>query len=120
LRNYPAPHIADEEKFAPTDITVTAGIAKMKATNPKAVFIHASGPAFGTVLRGLKDAGIDVPVFTSSSNLSKSLLCNTRRFYRATFTLTVSSGKAFRRKTVRCGKSMMHSSAALPRQHSRR
>lgn len=74
LRNYPALHIVDEEKFAPTEITLTAQIAKLKATNPKAVFIHASGPAFGTALRGLKDAGIDVPVFTSSSNLSKPLL----------------------------------------------
>ncbi len=61
LRNYPAVHIVDEELFAPTAITVTAEIAKAKATNPKAIFIHASGPAFGTVLRGLKDAGIDVP-----------------------------------------------------------
>jgi branched-chain amino acid transport system substrate-binding protein len=80
LPNYPALHIVDEEKFAPTEITVTAQIAKMKAANPKAVFIHASGPAFGTVLRGLKDAGIDVPTFTSSANLSKPLLAQYAAF----------------------------------------
>jgi branched-chain amino acid transport system substrate-binding protein len=80
LRNYPALHIVDEEKFAPTEITLTAQIAKLKATNPKAVFIHASGPAFGTALRGLKDAGINVPVFTSSSNFSKALLAQYAAF----------------------------------------
>lgn len=79
--NYPALRIVDEEKFSPSALTVAAEVAKIKASNPKAIFIHASGGAFGTALRGLKDAGIvDVPVFTSSSNLSKVLLAQYAAF----------------------------------------
>ncbi len=75
LTRFPALHIVDEEAFAPAAIQLSAEIAKIKAANPNCIFIHANGAAFGTALRGLKDAGIvDVPVFTSSANLSKVLL----------------------------------------------
>jgi branched-chain amino acid transport system substrate-binding protein len=80
LPSFPALRLVDEEKFAPSAITVAAEVAKIKASNPKAIFIHASGPAFGTALRGLKDAGIELPTFTSSSNLSKPLLAQFAAF----------------------------------------
>ena len=81
LQPYPAVQVVDEQRFAPSALTVAAEVAKLKAANPKAIFIHASGPAFGTALRGLKDAGIvDVPVFTSSANLSKPLLAQFSAF----------------------------------------
>jgi branched-chain amino acid transport system substrate-binding protein len=79
--NYPALRIVDEEKFAPAALTVAAEVARIKAANPNAIFIHASGGAFGTALRGLKDGGMDkLPIFTSSSNLSKPLLAQYAAF----------------------------------------
>jgi branched-chain amino acid transport system substrate-binding protein len=71
---YKALSIVDEEKFAPTAITLNAEIAKIMQLKPQCIFIFATGPAFATALRGLKDAGVDLPVFTSSANLNKEQL----------------------------------------------
>ena len=48
-----------EEKFAPSALTLNAEIAKIVQLKPQCIFIFATGPAFATALRGLKDAGID-------------------------------------------------------------
>jgi branched-chain amino acid transport system substrate-binding protein len=71
---YKALSIVDEEKFAPAAITLNAEIAKIMQLKPQCIFIFATGPAFATALRGLKDAGVDLPVFTSSANLNKEQL----------------------------------------------
>jgi branched-chain amino acid transport system substrate-binding protein len=62
--------IVDEEHFSPADQTVSAQLAKIKASSPQAVVVWASGTPFGTALRGIQDAGFDVPVATSSANMS--------------------------------------------------
>jgi branched-chain amino acid transport system substrate-binding protein len=56
------------EHFNPTDISVTAQMTHIKASGAQAVWVHTTGQSFGTVLRGLVDAGIDLPVITSSGN----------------------------------------------------
>lgn len=56
------------EHFNSTDLTVTAQMAHIKAAGAQVVWIHTSGQSFGTVLRGLVDAGIDLPVITSAAN----------------------------------------------------
>jgi branched-chain amino acid transport system substrate-binding protein len=62
------------EHFNPTDITVSAQIARVKAANPQGIVIFATGNAFATVLRGLNDSGIRVPVVTSAVNMNHTQL----------------------------------------------
>lgn len=72
--------VTDYEHFNPTDVSVTAQITNLKASHPEGVVVWASGPAFGTVLRALNDAGVDVPVLTSAANMNKTQLDQYARF----------------------------------------
>jgi branched-chain amino acid transport system substrate-binding protein len=80
MPSYKTLQIIDEEKFAPSAITVNAEVAKILQLKPQCVFIFATGPAFATALRALKDAGADLPVFTSSANLNKDQLTQDASF----------------------------------------
>jgi branched-chain amino acid transport system substrate-binding protein len=74
LPSYHALQIVDEEKYSPTAIALNAEISKIMQLKPQCIWIFATGPAFATALRALRDAGIDLPVFTSSANLNKDQL----------------------------------------------
>lgn len=63
-----------QETFAPTDISVAAQVAKIKAANPDIIYIWAIGTAFGTAIRELANAGLNVPVVTPPSNTSEAQL----------------------------------------------
>ena len=63
-------HVVAREHFALSDISVSAQVARIKAADPQAVYAMTSGAAFGTILHGLADAGLNVPVMTMSSNES--------------------------------------------------
>ncbi len=56
------------EHFNPTDVSVGAQIAKIKSAAPQALFVWVTGTPNGTVLRGLHDAGAEIPVFQSNAN----------------------------------------------------
>jgi branched-chain amino acid transport system substrate-binding protein len=60
----------DEEHYSPGDISVTAQLTRIKAANPQAIVSFNTGLPFGTVLRGLRDAGMDLPVATSGGNMT--------------------------------------------------
>lgn len=60
--------IAAWETFNPADISVSALVARVKATDAQVVITPASGAAFGTLLRGLSDAGVHLPILTSAAN----------------------------------------------------
>ena len=62
--------LVDSERFNPTDLTVSAQITRMKAANPQAVLGWVTGTPVGTVLRGLKEGGLDVPTMVSYSNMT--------------------------------------------------
>jgi branched-chain amino acid transport system substrate-binding protein len=57
------------EHFNPTDLSVAAQLSRIKAASPQALLVWASGTPFGTVLHGLADAGLDLPIGTSASNM---------------------------------------------------
>jgi branched-chain amino acid transport system substrate-binding protein len=57
------------EHFNIADVSVTAQSEKVKAANPDVVITYAGGPGFITLLRGLRDAGVTVPIMTNASNL---------------------------------------------------
>jgi branched-chain amino acid transport system substrate-binding protein len=66
--------VVAEEHFNPTDQSVAAQVARIKAANPQALLIWAPGTPFGTALRGVKDAGLDIPTATTSANMVISQL----------------------------------------------
>ena len=63
--------LSAHEHYNPTDIDVTAQIARMKATTPGAVICWTSGTALGTFLRSFKQSGLELPVGTSPSNMTR-------------------------------------------------
>jgi branched-chain amino acid transport system substrate-binding protein len=66
--------IVAHEHFNAADISVAAQIARIKAANPDVIIAYTTGTPFATLLRGIKDAGLQTPVFTSGGNLNKTLV----------------------------------------------
>lgn len=62
--------VVDREHFNPTDISVTAQMARIKAAKPDVLITFSTGTPFGTLLHGINDAGLDVPVYGSGGNMS--------------------------------------------------
>lgn len=62
--------LVDNERFTATDISLAAQMAHIKASGAQAVYVGATGTPFGTVLHGMHDAGLDVPVYTNVSNMT--------------------------------------------------
>ena len=58
------------ERFNANDISVGAQLAKIRAAGAQVINTYSAGTAFGVVLHGIHDAGIDLPVFASQGNLS--------------------------------------------------
>jgi branched-chain amino acid transport system substrate-binding protein len=73
-------HIVAAEHFNPTDVSIAAIVANIKAAEPDIIFGVANGPAFGTLLRSLHDAGVDVPVLASAANMNYEQLAQYNGF----------------------------------------
>jgi branched-chain amino acid transport system substrate-binding protein len=58
------------ERFNPSDVSVAAQIARMQAAAPDLVITFANGSAFATVMRGLLNGGLNVPVEASAANMN--------------------------------------------------
>jgi len=57
-------------QFNPADVSVSAQVQQMKASAPQAVIAWTSGAPFGTVLKGIVQGGLDVPVATTDANMT--------------------------------------------------
>ena len=62
--------VVTTEHFNPSDISVAALVARIKSSNAQAVLTWATGTPFGTLLRGLHDGGVDLPISGSTGNMS--------------------------------------------------
>jgi branched-chain amino acid transport system substrate-binding protein len=62
--------VVDAEHLAPGDISVSAQLARIKAANPQVLLAWVTGTGGGTILRGMHDAGIDMPVLLSPGNMT--------------------------------------------------
>ena len=60
--------IVAREHFAPSDVSVSAQLTRIKAAQPQVLLLLCVGAPFGTGLHALADSGLDVPVFTSNGN----------------------------------------------------
>jgi branched-chain amino acid transport system substrate-binding protein len=61
--------VVAREHFAPGDIGVSAQMARIKARSPQAIFAWSVGSPFSTLLHGLNEAGLNVPVLSSNGNM---------------------------------------------------
>jgi branched-chain amino acid transport system substrate-binding protein len=66
---FPGMTLLDTEHFAQNDTSVAAQVAKMKGLNPDVMLVATTGTSTGTVLRQIKDDGIDLPVMTTLGNV---------------------------------------------------
>lgn len=62
--------LVDREHFGPTDISVAAQITRIKASNAQVLIGWSTGTPFGTILRGVSDAGLTLPLLTTAGNMS--------------------------------------------------
>jgi branched-chain amino acid transport system substrate-binding protein len=63
--------IVSSERFNPTDVSVAAQVARIKAANPQVIVVWAPGTPFGLALQTLKNAGIeDIPIATTGANMT--------------------------------------------------
>jgi branched-chain amino acid transport system substrate-binding protein len=69
-----------QEHFNPTDVTVSAQIARIQSTHPDAMVAWSTGTPFGTLLRGITDAGLDIPVMGGNGNLTYPQLAQYKAF----------------------------------------
>lgn len=58
------------ESFNAGDADVTPQLTRLRAGNPQAVLVNASGAGAATAVKALKQLGFDVPVYAPNSNLS--------------------------------------------------
>ncbi|MCW2684853.1 MAG: receptor ligand binding region family protein [Blastococcus sp.] len=58
------------ESYELTDTSVAAQAARIAESDPDVVIAWTSGTSFGTVLNGLDQAGVTVPVITSNANMT--------------------------------------------------
>lgn len=63
-----------EEHFATGDVSIAAQVARLKAASPQAVIAWTTGTPTATVLRGLHDGGLDVPVVLNAGNIVRPQL----------------------------------------------
>jgi branched-chain amino acid transport system substrate-binding protein len=64
--------LIEREHFNPTDVSVSAQIARIKAASPQALVVWTTGTPFGTVLRSIRDVGLDVPVLSTNGNITRA------------------------------------------------
>ncbi len=72
--------VVSSVQFNPTDVSVSAQVQQMKAANPQAVIAWTSGAPFGTVLKGIVQGGLDVPVATTDANMTNAQMAQYASF----------------------------------------
>ena len=62
--------LVEVARFNPTDVTVTAQIEGIRAAKPQVMMVWSTGAQFATVLKGLVQAGFDIPVLSNYGNMT--------------------------------------------------
>lgn len=61
--------LAQHAHFTPTDVNAAAQIELIKTASPQAIIVWATGASVATIFRGLIQAGVDVPLASSTSTM---------------------------------------------------
>ena len=62
--------IVANEHFNPTDLSVTAQMSHLAGTNAQICVCWTTGTALGTLIRAYTEAGLQVPLITSTGNMT--------------------------------------------------
>jgi branched-chain amino acid transport system substrate-binding protein len=62
--------IVDRQHFNPSDVSVTAQMTDIQASGAQAVIAWTTGTPFATLLRGANNIGLNIPMLTTSGNLT--------------------------------------------------
>jgi branched-chain amino acid transport system substrate-binding protein len=82
--------LVDLEHFNPTDLSVAAQLARIKATDPDLIVLWTTGVAAGTVLRGLPEAGLEkISVLISPGNATYAQMAQYATFLPAQLYFTL-------------------------------
>jgi branched-chain amino acid transport system substrate-binding protein len=74
------------EHYNGSDVSISAQLANIKAANPDAIFGMTVGTATGTLLRSLRDAGLErVPLMSNLGNILNTALAQYASFMPAQF-----------------------------------
>ena len=68
------------EHFNLADLSVAAQISRIKASGAQAMIAYTTGTPIATVLHGMSDGGLDIPVATSNGNMSVAQLNGYKSF----------------------------------------
>lgn len=66
--------MVDREHFNGGDVSVAGQMTKIVAAAPDMLIAWSTGTPFATVLRGVRDAGLDVPIMSTNGNMSYAQL----------------------------------------------
>ena len=62
--------VVERAHFNITDVSVAAQIEHIKAANPQALVAWSTGTPIATVFKGILQAGLDIPIGTTSGNMT--------------------------------------------------
>jgi branched-chain amino acid transport system substrate-binding protein len=68
------------EHFNPGDLSVSAQITRIKASGAQVLIAYTTGAPTATVLHGMADGSLDIPVTTSAGNMSVAQLDSYKSF----------------------------------------
>jgi branched-chain amino acid transport system substrate-binding protein len=80
--------VVGREHFNVTDLSVAAQVQRIKASGAQAVVAWTVGTPFGTVLRSMHDAALDVPVLTNAGNIVRAQMTQYAPFAPSTLLFT--------------------------------
>lgn len=86
--------IVEQERFNTSDVSVTAQLTRIKGANPQVIVGWTTGTPFGTVLRGIAESGIDLPIGAGNGNVIYSQMQQYKQFVPKE--LIFSGGQFFR------------------------
>ena len=66
--------------FNPTDVSVAAQMARIKAAHPQALIAWTTGAPIATVFKGITQAGLDIPVGTTDGNMTHAQMTHYAAF----------------------------------------
>jgi branched-chain amino acid transport system substrate-binding protein len=68
------------EHFKPTDLSINAQLTRIKASGAQAVVAWVTGTPFGTVLHGIADTGLEMPILTNAGNINNAQMAQYESF----------------------------------------
>ncbi len=66
--------------FNPTDVSVAAQMARIKAAHPQALIAWTTGAPIATVFKGITEAGLEIPVGTTDGNMTHAQMSHYAAF----------------------------------------